>query len=102
MLTFGEALEFAKKGEAIARTGWYGKDLFVFMQVPSTIDLKIVPTMQSLPQQIKSIFIERNEMCGLNHIFYSNQMAIVNSKNEINGWSPSVSDTLATDWYVLT
>lgn len=102
MLTFGEALEFAKKGEAIARKGWNGKHLFVFMQIPATIDLKIVPTMQSLPQQIKSIFIKRNELCGLNHISYSNQMAIVDSKNEIKGWSPSVSDTLATDWYILT
>ena len=101
MLTFGEALEFAKLGEAIARKGWNGKDLFVFIQVPSIIEIEMVPRMQSLPAQIKTIFLERNYHNQLKSISYSNQMAIVNSENEINGWTPSVSDSLATDWYVV-
>ena len=33
-------------------------------------------------------------------IKYSNQLAIVDGENNINGWTPSVSDSLANDWRV--
>jgi hypothetical protein len=34
-------------------------------------------------------------------IRYSNQLALVNIDNEISGWSPSSTDTLAEDWTIL-
>jgi hypothetical protein len=45
---------------------------------------------------VKAEFVKRNQP-----IRYSNQLAIVKADNEINGWAPSVSDSLADDWTIL-
>lgn len=107
-MNFGEAIELVKEGRMIQRTGWNGKGLFVFMQIPANIDVKtIVPTMQSLPQSVKDEFKRRLELDnesteGKAVLYYSityiNQLALVDSLNLITGWSPSVSDALAEDW----
>jgi uncharacterized protein (DUF1919 family) len=95
-LNFGQAVEALKQGKRVARTGWNGKGLFIFMQVPSQINEEIVPKIQSLPQSVKDEFARRG-----GSISYSNQMALVNTDNSINGWAPSPSDTMAEDWVVL-
>ena len=101
-MSFGMAVDKMKMGHMVARRGWNGKNLFVFMQVPATIGKDIVPKMQSLPPSVKAKFQERfdNAAAQIDAIYYDNQLAIVNESNLINGWSPSVSDALATDWYV--
>lgn len=110
--SFGEAIEAMKKGKRAAREGWNGKDMFVFMQVPSEIPLEVVPKMQSLPQSVKDVFIRRHESVKegamasvdpilMNTIRYKNQMAIVYPDNSIHGWAPSASDSLAEDWIIL-
>ena len=102
-MKIGEAIEALKEGKRVQRSGWNGKGLFVFMQVPSEINKDIVPKMQSLPQSVKDEFARRfndpNEQ--ISSIYYDNQLAIVNSSNLINGWAPSVSDSLASDWIIL-
>ena len=102
-LNFGEAIEALKKGKRVQRTGWNGKGLFVFMQVPSCINREIVPKMQSLPQSVKDEFERRfnDPDKQIDAIYYDNQLALVNQSNLINGWAPSVSDSLANDWIVL-
>jgi hypothetical protein len=95
-LNFGQAIEALKNGGRVAREGWNGKGLFVFMQVPAEISDDIIPKMQSLPQSVKDEFAKRG-----GSINYSNQMALVNPNNSINGWSPSSSDALAEDWIIL-
>lgn len=102
-MKFGEAVEALKAGKRIARTGWNGKGMFIFMQVPSVIHKDVVPKMQSLPQTVKNYFQKTfdNPNEQITTITYSNQMAIVQASNLINGWAPSSSDTLAEDWVVL-
>jgi len=99
----GQAIDALKRGEKVAREGWNGKDMFVFMQVPSIIKEDIVPKMQSLPQSVKDHFIKTfsDEEQQIDAIYYDNQLALVNKSNLINGWAPSVSDALATDWVLL-
>ena len=100
--TFGEAIAEVKKGKMIARDGWNGKGLFVFMQVPSEIGKEIVPKMQSLPQAVKDEFVRRfeDENEQISSIFYNDQLALVNTSNLISGWSPSTNDAMAEDWIV--
>ena len=102
-MNFGQAVEALKEGKRVQRTGWNGKGLFIFMQVPSTINREIVPKMQSLPQSVKDEFERRfndpNEQ--IDAIYYDNQLALVNPSNLITGWSPSTSDALADDWVIL-
>jgi hypothetical protein len=95
-MTYGEAIKLLQEGKLLSREGWNGKGMFVFMQIPSFIDIEIIPKMQSLPEEVKKEFIKRG-----NSISYSNQFAIVNKNNNINGWVASSSDTLATDWQIF-
>lgn len=95
-MKFGEAIEAAKQGKRISRSGWNGKGLFVFQQVPAQIGIDIVPRMQSLPQSVKDEFVRR----GVD-IHYSDQLALVNLNSEVSGWAPSGPDSLAEDWQIL-
>lgn len=93
---FGQAIEALKQGKRITRKGWNNKELFVFMQVPAEIEINIIPKMTSLPESVKEEFLIRGHS-----IKYSNQMAIVNPNNTINGWVASSFDTFAEDWIIL-
>ena len=102
-MNFGEAIVALKEGKKVQRTGWNGKGLFVFRQVPATISKDIVPKMQSLPQSVKDEFEKRfnDPDREIDAIYYDNQLALVNQSNLITGWAPSVSDSLAEDWIIL-
>lgn len=102
-MNFGEAVEALNQGKMVCRSGWNGKGLFVFKQVPARIGRDIVPKMQSLPQAVKDEFERRfNDPAEqIDAIYYDNQLALVNPSNLINGWAPSVSDTLAEDWQLF-
>lgn len=102
-ISFGQAIEALKAGKRVAREGWNGKGLFVFMQVPAKIGKEIVPKMQSLPPLVKDEFQRRfeNPSDQIDAIYYDNQLALVNPSNLITGWSPSTSDALAEDWTIL-
>jgi len=97
-INFGCAIEHLKKGEAIRRSGWNGKGLFVVKQVPAHITGDIIPKMQSLPQSAKDILMKRENP----HIDYTNQMLIINPDGRADSWVPSVSDVFAEDWEVVT
>ena len=94
---FGKAIEHLKKGEAIRRSGWNGKGLFVVKQVPSHITGDIIPNMQSLPQSAKDILMKRESP----HIDYTNQILIINPDGRADSWVPSSSDVFAEDWEVV-
>ena len=100
--TFGEAVKALEAGQMVQREGWNGKGMFVFMQIPSSIQKDIVPKMQSLPQAVKDEFAKRFQDSLVDAIVYGNQLALVNSRNEISGWSPSTSDALAKDWKLFS
>lgn len=93
---FGQAIEALKQGKRVARQGWNGKGLFIFMQVPSDINEEIVPKMQSLPQTVKDEFAKRG-----GNIRYRNQLAMVYPDNTVYGWVASPSDVLENDWCIL-
>ena len=97
-LSFGQAVDQGlKKGKRITRSGWNGKGMFIFMQVPAEIPMDTVPKMQSLPQSVKDVFIEREQK----GITYKNQIAMVYPDNTIYGWVASPSDVLEEDWIIL-
>jgi hypothetical protein len=103
LVSFGKAIEALKQGKMVCREGWNGKGLFVFEQVPSKVGVDIIPRMTSLPESVKAEFSKRFSKDNTLDLYikYSNQLAIVKPNNEINGWSPSTSDTLANDWIIL-
>lgn len=95
-LNFGQALEALKKGQLAAREGWNGKGMFIVKQIPAVISVDIIPRMQSLPQSVKDVFVERNQP-----ISYESQMLIINSSGRADSWVPSSSDCFAEDWMIV-
>lgn len=85
--TFGGALAAIKDGKRVARSGWNGKGLFVYL-VPAN----------SYPAQTgaaKAFFGED----GI--VPYNAYMALKNTDNTVSTWAPSGSDALAEDWYIV-
>lgn len=110
LVDFGTAIRAMKEGKRVQRLGWNAKGLFVFMQIPSKVDLSIVPKMTSLPQSVKDEFgrrlkegrlDEEIEPTDMNSIRYQNQLAMVYPDNNIYGWVASPSDLLESDWIIL-
>lgn len=86
-LTFGGALTALKAGERVARLGWNGNGMFVYL-VPAA----------SYPVQTGAAkeFFGEGAM-----VPYESYMALKNAHNTVNTWVPSVSDCLAEDWFVV-
>lgn len=101
-MKFEFVLVALKLGQMIRRSSWY-PDTFVFRQVPAVISKEIVPKMQSLPDSVKQEFIRRfsDDNLQVDAIYYDNQLALVNSSNLIQSYSPSVEDCMAEDWQII-
>lgn len=89
MVDFGVAVQAVKQGKKIARKGWNGSGMFVYY-VPAA----------KYP-------IQRNNLGTLGGMFpedlapYREYLALKTAQNDIATWTPSCSDALAEDWYVL-
>lgn len=96
-MSFGDAIEILKQGGAIRRSGWNGKGLMVFKQVPAHIDSDIIPKMQSIPQSAKDLILK-----GKGFIDYTSQCLIYNENTgRADSWVPSISDVFAEDWEIV-
>ncbi len=96
-MSFGDAIEILKQGGAIRRSGWNGKGLMVFKQVPAHIESDIIPKMQSLPQSAKDLILK-----GKGFIDYTSQCLIYNENTgRADSWVPSISDVFADDWEIV-
>lgn len=96
-MSFGDAIEALKFGLAIRRSGWNGKGLMVFKQIPAHIESDIIPKMQSLPQSAKDLILK-----GKGFIDYTSQCLIYNENTgRADSWVPSISDVFAEDWEIV-
>ena len=96
-MDFGKAIEALKAGEAVQRSGWNGKGLFVVKQVPAHITEDIIPKIQSLSQRAKDLILASENK----YIDYTNQMLIINPNGRADSWIPSSSDVFAEDWQIV-
>lgn len=86
-LAFGAAIEALKAGQRLARTGWNGKGMFVYL-VPAN----------SYPAQTGAAKAHFGEG-GM--VPYNAYLAIKNVNETVSTWVPSVNDVLADDWQTL-
>jgi len=85
LMTFGQAIEHAKRGKKVARAGWNGQGMYAY----------IVPA-NSYPAQTDVARKEFGEM-----VPYRTYWALKTAQNNIATWAPSGSDSLAEDWMVV-
>lgn len=83
-LTFGQAIEAAKNGKRVARTGWNGKNQYV--ELATNISYKG----------------SRGKTVNVQHKNIGNKaFAFVGTSGVQLGWLASQADMLADDWMVV-
>lgn len=86
-LTFGLAVEAMKLGKRVARAGWNGTGMFAYY-VPAA----------SYPAKtgVAKKFFGEGAL-----VPYRAYMALKTAQGDVATWTPSGSDALAEDWYIL-
>ena len=93
-LSFSKALEALKEGKRVARKGWNGKDMFLYLTEGS-----IVPFDQLIGNCAKHITKEStgcDDACICEHI----DMKAADGSIVV-GWLASQTDMLSNDWYIV-
>lgn len=88
-LTFGLAINAMKQGAKIARQGWNGKNMFLYYVKPNSY-----PVERNSDSPVKGLF--KDDL-----VPYRGYFALKTAQDDIAMWSPSGSDALAEDWFIL-
>lgn len=86
-LNFGQALEALKAGKKVSRSGWNGKEMFIFLVSGSTFAVNRAPLLGIFPEGTV--------------IVYRPHVDIRLANGDIGAWSPTGNDCLAEDWEIL-
>ncbi len=86
-ITFGDAVAAMRDGKKVAREGWNGQTMFAYL-VPAG-------SYPAITDAIKGEFA--NDI-----VPYREYLALKTAQNDIAMWSPSGSDALANDWYIVS
>lgn len=95
-MTFGDALELLKMGFRVARKGWNGKGMFIYMQDGS------YPYFYQLKDDVQKKLLETNcaDSDGKVNINPHIDMKAADGSIVI-GWTASQTDMLSNDWIVV-
>lgn len=86
-LSFGLAIEALKIGKKVARSGWNGKGMFLFLVPGSQFKVNRAPLLGIYPEGTD--------------IDYCPHIDMKTADNKIVPWLASQSDVLAEDWAVV-
>ena len=94
-MRFGEALAHACGGKRIARRGWNGKNMYVYL-IPGRLFL-VKDWVARFPSQ--ELTEEEKEKGYVNTM---PRLDMMNAQGcRVIGWLASQTDMLATDWYIV-
>lgn len=88
MMTFSEALEAIKDGARVAREGWNGKGMFLFLVPGSTFKVNRPPLLGIYPEGTE--------------IRYHAHIDMKAATGEVVPWLCSQTDMLADDWVICS
>jgi hypothetical protein len=86
-LTFGDVVVMLKAGKRVARAGWNGDGMFIYLVAAASYPVQT---------DVASAWYGAGSMVPYNAYF-----ALKGVDNKISTWVPSISDCLADDWYTL-
>lgn len=84
---FGWALQGLKNGDKVAREGWNGKDMFLFLVPGSTFTVNRAPLLGIYPEGTV--------------INYQSHIDMKTAQGTVVPWLASQSDILAEDWVIV-
>jgi len=93
--TFGDAIEALKQGKRVARQGWNGKGMFLFL-LPASDG---IPTKVIHDLALRAVI--ESEVGGETFDAYGSIRMFTADKKILTGWLASQTDMLAEDWVVL-
>lgn len=96
-MNFGEVIIGLQKGHNYTRHAW--GDKFITLQIPADIPNDVIPNMQSLNEEAKSLLLNN----GDSMIHYCNQVLQVSLDNDdrqniATYYIPTWEDIFADDW----
>lgn len=93
-LDFGKAIEALKQGKRIARQGWNGKGMFLFLLPAGIVPTKAIydPTLRAVIES--EVGGDTFEALGTIRMFTAD-------KKILTGWLASQTDILSEDWEIL-
>ena len=95
-LSFGDAIEALNQGKRVARTGWNGKGMFLFLLAAGTIPLTAIHD----PKLREVLQAELPE--GSTHFEALPSIRMWTAdKKVLTGWLASQTDIFANDWCIL-
>ena len=86
-MNFGLAVEAMRKGKKVARSGWNGKGMFVFLVPGSTFNVNRPPLLGIYPEGTE--------------INYCPHIDMRTADGKIVPWLASQTDVLADDWNIV-
>jgi len=111
-LDFGKAIEALKLGKRVARQGWNGKGMFIFMRPADDLHIDtVIDNVKSLPQSVKDFYRQDVTDEKGDRIFPADASDKVTftayicmkaaDGTIVNGWLASQTDILSEDWTIL-
>ena len=87
-MDFSQALQLLKRGERVARSGWNGKGMFIFLVPGSTFKVNRPPLMGIYPEGTE--------------VKYHAHVDMKTADGQVVPWLCSQTDLLADDWGALS
>jgi hypothetical protein len=102
-MNFGQAIEAAKSGKLVARQGWNGKGMFIFMRPACELDTEtVVNKVQSLPDSFKKWVADHHGDAPTEKIKFGRYLCMKAADGSVvNGWLASQTDMLSEDWTIV-
>lgn len=102
-MNFGQAIEAVKNGKLVARQGWNGKGMFIFMRPACELDTEtVVNKVQSLPDSFKKWVADHHGDAPTEKIKFGSYLCMKAADGSVvNGWLASQTDMLSEDWTVV-
>jgi hypothetical protein len=108
---FGKALKSIKRGRCVARKGWNGKGMFIFLRPADELHVGFVAKdIKFLPQSVKNYYYqdcidEEGNPLKLEKddtVKFTAYLCMKAADGSIvNGWLASQTDMLAEDWVLV-
>ena len=88
LMSFSEALEIVKAGGRVARRGWNGKDMFIFLVPASNFQVNRPPLLGIYPEGTE--------------VTYHAHIDMKTAQGYVVPWLASQADLLDADWIDVT
>lgn len=95
-MNFGEAIKLLKAGKLVTRSGWNGKEMFLFSRPEDDLPDHVFYKAVSIPEKVKHYYRTIDARPSIKVTSYICMKAADHSI--VNGWLASQTDIMAEDW----